>query len=154
MPIYALNNAFMSLFITCEVFGRISSKFDDINDIMNQYEWYFFPLNVQKILPIILIYAQQPVNIYCFGSIACNRETFKKVKEFNKRNKYEIQTDFILKKNISGCQSSIFIFYAIALICGFNFWRKFNLLKFNSKLKIDYYFDIFTILNKIIMIVH
>lgn len=69
----------LSVFIVCEIFERISGKFESINAMINQYEWYLFPTRLQKLLPIVLFHAQQPVSVKCFGSIPCNRETFKKV---------------------------------------------------------------------------
>lgn len=67
------------LFITCELGGQISSDFDGINDQINQFDWYLCPLKVQKILPPIMANLQQPVEFKCFGSFACNRDTFKAV---------------------------------------------------------------------------
>lgn len=77
MPVLELVVSFLLVFISCELIGRINYGFEAIGNI--QHEWYLFPSNVQKMLPLILLYAQQPVNINCFGSIPCNRETFKKV---------------------------------------------------------------------------
>ena len=79
IPILELEGSFILVFITCEIFGKISNDFDTISDIMDQFKWYLFPVEVQRILPTILMHAQQPVNINCFGSIPCNRETFKQV---------------------------------------------------------------------------
>lgn len=75
--------SFMTLFATCEVYGMISSEFDTINDVIDQFDWYLFPINVQKALPMILLNVQQPIDINFFGSIRCNRETFRKVNCFN-----------------------------------------------------------------------
>lgn len=62
---------------------------------MGQFKWYLFPLEIKQILPIVLMNAQQPVNLKCIGSIPCDRETFKKVTEFEKRD--EIMVDFVFK---------------------------------------------------------
>lgn len=70
-------------------------------------------MNVQKILPTILIHAQQPINIHCFGSIPCNRETFKKVKA--NLFAYIKLRDFIFAL-CAGDQFYIFIFYDAASI--------------------------------------
>lgn len=47
-------------------------------------DWYRFPIKLQKMLPIILIDAQQLVALDCFGSITCSREVFKQVREIAK----------------------------------------------------------------------
>lgn len=64
------------LFTSCELAGRMSNEFDDINDIVDQFDWHLFPLETQRILPIIMANAQQPFGFKCFGSYLCNRDTF------------------------------------------------------------------------------
>lgn len=54
----------------------------ELYDSLVQFDWYLFPIEVQKVLPICFLSVQEPVEIKCFGSIACTRETFKKVKSF------------------------------------------------------------------------
>lgn len=71
--------AFGSLLIACELCERAGYLFDEIDDMIGQLDWYNFPYEIRKILPFMLIMAQKPFRIECFGSIACNRETFKKV---------------------------------------------------------------------------
>lgn len=65
-------------FTFCEFGERVKSAFDNIDYDINQLEWYMLPADVVKILPTILINVQQPVEIKCFGSIPCARETYKK----------------------------------------------------------------------------
>lgn len=67
------------LFITCELSQRLGNAFTEIERIIEQFDWYLFPLNIRRLLPTIIIIAQEPVNLECFGSISCNREFFKKV---------------------------------------------------------------------------
>ena len=67
------------LFATCELADRISTEFDDINDMVNKLDWYSFPVTIQKTLPLIIMNTQKSVGFVCFGSILCNRDTFKKV---------------------------------------------------------------------------
>lgn len=70
---------FGALFIACELCQRICLAFEDCNDMINQFEWYSFPATIQQMLPMTLNFIQQPVEIKCFGSITCDRETFKYV---------------------------------------------------------------------------
>ena len=81
-----LNTVFLGLcalttvFVICELCQQISNAFEEFNDMIGQFKWYLFPVKVQRILPTIIINAQQPVYLDCFGSIACNRDTFKRVR--------------------------------------------------------------------------
>lgn len=71
--------AFGVMFVSCELSQRICLAFEECYEMINQFEWYFWPADIQRILPIIMSYAQRPVEIQCFGSWACGRETFKYV---------------------------------------------------------------------------
>lgn len=70
--------AFSLVFICCELAGRIGNQFDDIDYLINQFNWYIFPYGIQKFLPFVILNTQQEVGFECFGSVMCNRETFKK----------------------------------------------------------------------------
>lgn len=74
--------AFGILFVSCELGQRITIAFDGCSNMINQFEWYLFPANVQRMLPIIMNFTQQPIVVKCFGSAACDRETFKYVSFF------------------------------------------------------------------------
>lgn len=71
--------AFGNLFISCELGQRVNLAFDECNEMVNQFDWYRFTMEIQRMLPTILNYTQQPVDIKCFGSATCDRETFKYV---------------------------------------------------------------------------
>lgn len=71
--------AFGFVFIICELGERFTAKYDDISVVINQFNWYLFPTEVKRILPITILSAQQPVTIDCFGSFMCVRTTFKSV---------------------------------------------------------------------------
>lgn len=75
--------AFGMALICCELGERFSNCYSEIPEKICQFEWYLFTPELQKILPIMMIVAQQPVEIECFGSISCSRETFKKVQFAN-----------------------------------------------------------------------
>lgn len=79
VPIFELICSFVLVILSCELPGRISDEFVGIRSEIEQIDWYLLPLKMQHILPTILIYAQEPVYFECFGSIPCNRETFKRV---------------------------------------------------------------------------
>lgn len=83
----------------CEMCEEITSGFEDVSDAIYQLDWYTYPLDIQQMLPIVLNYAQQPVQTVAFGNIPCTRDTFKKV---NHINTYSIQT-IHLKKFFNFC---------------------------------------------------
>lgn len=64
----------------CEVGQRWSDAYLEIIDRIDQFDWYLCPMNVQRMLPILLIVAQQPVKLRMTGSTSTNRDTFKKVR--------------------------------------------------------------------------
>lgn len=67
------------VFITSEIGQRMTDAFDEIDFILNQLDWYLFPDEIKRVLPIIIATAQQPVQLQCFGSIGCTGEVFKDV---------------------------------------------------------------------------
>lgn len=67
------------VFIPCELCGWLSNSFVEINDTIDQFNWYSFPLEIRNRLPILMNNTQQIVYIECFGSLPTDRETFKKV---------------------------------------------------------------------------
>lgn len=79
MTVIEVIYAFSTMFISCELGQRLNFGNDECNEIIDQFKWYRFPANIQQMLPIIMNYAQQSVEVKCFGSAACNRETFKYV---------------------------------------------------------------------------
>jgi hypothetical protein len=45
--------------------------------MIDQFKWYLFPSEIQRMLPLILNFAQQPIEIKCFGNMKNDRDTFK-----------------------------------------------------------------------------
>lgn len=80
VPIVEWFASFFLVFISCELAERITDEFDNINDILDQSDWYLLPFKIRQLLPIVMINTQQSVYLQCFGGIPCNRETFKKVR--------------------------------------------------------------------------
>lgn len=58
---------------------RVTAAYIAVCDAIDKLDWYAYPIEMQKTLPFILINAQQPVTLKCFGSISCGREVFKRV---------------------------------------------------------------------------
>lgn len=73
--------SYAHIFILCEFGERVNAVFEDISIAVDQdLRWYLFPLDTQKILPTVFVVSQEPVKLNMFGSIDCNRRTFKEVK--------------------------------------------------------------------------
>lgn len=70
---------FGSVFIICEVGEQLKNRFIQIDHSFEQLKWYLFPVDVQKLLPLIIANIQQEATIACFGSLSCTRELFEKV---------------------------------------------------------------------------
>lgn len=87
VPIFELLWAFGLVFVTCELAGRITTEFESINDQINQFDWYLFPLEEQQKLPFLMANTQNKVGFKCFGSAMCERDTFKKVRYWTKINR-------------------------------------------------------------------
>lgn len=70
---------FTQILIFCELGDRITDRFNKIPDIIYQRNWYTFPNEIQKIIPIIMMAAQKPVVLQGFLNLEFTRESFKKV---------------------------------------------------------------------------
>lgn len=71
--------AFGFVFVVCELCERVSQGFNDINDVFNECNYLLFPIELQRLAPIAVIFTQQPMEFNFFGRITCSRECFKLV---------------------------------------------------------------------------
>lgn len=78
--IFEVFYSFCMVFIPCELGERLMSEYENIEYVISQFDWYLLPAEVQRILPTIIINAQQAVNIQCFGSTNTSRESFQRVR--------------------------------------------------------------------------
>lgn len=79
MVITLLTLLFQSIvlvFALCELSNKISSQFDDLSDIIYRSVWYRCSLNVQRLLPTILIATQESFELSGYGNVPYNRGTF------------------------------------------------------------------------------
>lgn len=70
---------FVSIFIYCELGQRVSEAFDGPYDAISQFKLHLFPIEVQRMLPIIIVGAQQPIDLRGYGNFSCTRDRFKSV---------------------------------------------------------------------------
>lgn len=80
--IYLVNKifwVFSPVAIICELCERMSDEFEEFRVQIMTFKWYSVPIEMRKMLVIIMQTAQKPIEFECFGSISCNRETLAKV---------------------------------------------------------------------------
>lgn len=77
---FYVSYAFGIVLGVCEFGQLLSNAFEGIDDEIQAFEWYFFSHDTQKFMPVIVLLAQQPVELECFGSIAIIRQSFKKAR--------------------------------------------------------------------------
>lgn len=78
--------SFVSQYVYTEFGQTLTSRFEEIGDAICDSEWFSFPVELQKMLHIIIQAAQAPIEISGFGNISVKRETFKRVNNLNNRN--------------------------------------------------------------------
>lgn len=66
--------------IFCEFGELVADQFEIFNDAIIQSNWYLAPIQIQKMLIIVMANSQRPTLIRGYGNILCVRETLKKVK--------------------------------------------------------------------------
>lgn len=71
--------SYVFIFIYCEFGQRVNAAFAKLNDVLGQFDWYSYPKNIQRMLPMIIGGIQQPVNIQGYGDFPCNRLAFQNV---------------------------------------------------------------------------
>lgn len=79
--------AFNFVFVSCELGQRYSNKFNEIGKVFGKIDWYLLPIEIQRILPIIMIYLQEQNEFKFFGECSCSRKQFQKV-SFKKQFKF------------------------------------------------------------------
>lgn len=77
-----MNYSFALIFLFCEMSERVRASFEMINGAIYEMDWTAFPMETQRMMPVILAVAQRPVQLQAFGTTACSRQTFKTVINF------------------------------------------------------------------------
>lgn len=72
--------AFVQMFIFCNLGENMTTRFSQIDNLIYCCDWYTFPYEIQRILPTVMMSAQQPIIFQGFANLKCTREAFKKVK--------------------------------------------------------------------------
>lgn len=91
--------AFFQIFVLCDCGQHVTKKFIEVDNTIYQSDWYAFPDDVQRMLPIVMMGAQESVIIQGFGNLTCTREAFKKVSHSSRiQNRFLIYVDFRFRK--------------------------------------------------------
>lgn len=73
---------FVSLFpffVFCHFGGNLTYQFENVGDNLYQLEWYEYPMEVQKRLPIIIASTQKSIYMRGYGDTRSTYSVFKKV---------------------------------------------------------------------------
>ena len=73
-------------FVICEFCEMVTDHFEAFDYELCQCNWYSFPIEIQRILIIVIANTQQPEILQAFGNTPCTREVFKKVTHFYGKN--------------------------------------------------------------------
>ena len=77
-PLTMMFWSFVVMFIYCDFGERISCGFEAVHNGIEECDWYLFPIEMQKMLLIIMA-ADEPIVLKGFANVVMTRETFKKV---------------------------------------------------------------------------
>lgn len=69
----------IAIFTACEFGEQLGSKFFEIDRRIVDLDWYLFPVKLWHMLPIVMVAAQEPIELHAIGSVSCRRITFKNV---------------------------------------------------------------------------
>lgn len=78
-PIILIFWSLVANFLFCEFGESVTSQCNELNDALCQCEWYLFPIDLQRMFPIIMLTAQKPNILKGFGGVSLTREAFKNV---------------------------------------------------------------------------
>lgn len=73
--------SFIPLAVYTSCGHAVSNQFEMFYQEVCQCNWYFFPVELQHILMIVVLNTQKPTIIRGLGNACCTREAFKKVGE-------------------------------------------------------------------------
>lgn len=70
------------VFSVCEIGQHFTNSFAEIISEIKQWNWYLFPIEIQSILPMIMVNTQEPSTIGYNIIFTCSRHQFKQVWSF------------------------------------------------------------------------
>lgn len=106
--------SFISVFVVCELSERLTIRCETFEDAFCRWQWYLFPIEMQKLLTIAIANAQQTLVIKGYGNVPCTRETFKTVSGtliFNSLESHSLLSFYFVL--LSGGEDMPFLFHGI-----------------------------------------
>lgn len=76
-PINLVMFSFTALFFYCQCGEFVMNEFDEFDDELYRCKWYLFPIEIRRMLVIVMINTQKPLKIRGFFNTVCTREAFK-----------------------------------------------------------------------------
>lgn len=73
--------ALILIFATCELGQRFTNAFIEVDDDLAHLKFYLLPMEIRRVLPIIMIYSQEPLVVKFFGQMSVTRDQFKRVSD-------------------------------------------------------------------------
>lgn len=67
--------------VVCEFGEKMSDEYEGVERAINRLDWYRLPTDIQRMLPIMFMYCQEPLIVKFFGSLSVSRCQFKKVNQ-------------------------------------------------------------------------
>lgn len=110
LPSLFIFSAFIQIFLFCEFGERIIASTDQIPKDMLASGWYAFPMEIQKVLPVIICSSQRAVGLHGFGNIICTRQAFKDVRLLHLKRNILMDQTFNATFSVLGLLARIFIF--------------------------------------------
>lgn len=90
-PLVLLFWAFAVVFVFCEFGEQVSNQYEYFNDELCECDWYLLPVEMQRILSIVMMNSQQPIFIQGYANTLCIRYTFKTVTWINSISLFEFK---------------------------------------------------------------
>lgn len=81
-PIILMFWSIVANFLFCEFGESLTSQCNELNDVICQSEWYLLPVDLQRMLPTIMLTTQKPNILQGFGGVSLTREAFKAVRYY------------------------------------------------------------------------
>lgn len=97
------------ILLICELGQRLTNRFFEIDDEIFCSNWYTLPVDVQKMLLILVNGTQRPIVISGIGNTECTREGFKSVSDSN-WNLNNTELNYSKIHFIAGIDQRVFLF--------------------------------------------
>lgn len=78
-PIILIFWSFGAIVFWSETGQMMSNNLEEMKDILWQSEWYSFPIEIQRMLPMAVANTQRPILVHGFGNLLFHRQSIKQV---------------------------------------------------------------------------